>query len=179
MTQCHADLSKAIQLSPDFVQGIGKKAKLLVQDAEFDAARALYERLLELRQGDQKAMQTLQDIEKGRQYLAYSKDLFAQNRHEEAVAYLDPLLEIAPNCIDARLMRANGQHLLGRPEGVLADTGKVLKMQVGRVFHPAIPIFTHVRYQHALHCQRFGPRNRRSTATASTAFFCADWLHSE
>ena len=142
MTQCHADLSKAIQLSPDFVQGIGKKAKLLVQDAEFDAARALYERLLELRQGDQKAMQTLQDIEKGRQYLAYSKDLFAQNRHEEAVAYLDPLLEIAPNCIDARLMRANGQHLLGRPEGVLADTGKVLKMQVGRVFHPAISIFT-------------------------------------
>jgi DnaJ family protein C protein 3 len=133
MTQCHADLSKAIELSPDYVQAIGKKAKLLVQDAEFEAARVLYERLLALRQGDQKAMQTLQDIEKGRQYLSFSRELFSQNRHEEAVGYLDPLLEIAPNCIDARLMRANGQHILGRPEGVLADTGKVLKMQVSPI----------------------------------------------
>eukprot|EP00897_Mesotaenium_endlicherianum_P006267 jgi/Mesen1/5669/ME000288S04880 len=123
------DLDRALEVDPAFVQGYLSRGRLLRQSCQFEAARRDFGSVLALRAGNAGAQKELTIVEETERALAKARALLEAGGDTPAVeAQLDRVvLAHAPDCREARMMKAELMLAAGDYSGVVAETASALK----------------------------------------------------
>jgi len=123
------DLSKVLELKPDYAQAFDKRAKIYSSQGKFQEALADYQTLIKIKGPDGDALRkSIQSLQMAQHMRDGGKREMERQNWGAAKDHLNKAIEVASDSVDLLLMRAEVHRNLGDRENVLADTGKALKV---------------------------------------------------
>ncbi|KAJ3184789.1 hypothetical protein HDU85_001467 [Gaertneriomyces sp. JEL0708] len=128
-SQALQDFSKVIDLRPDYHQALWQRSKLLAQQGSFDAAAVDLSAFLRINPTDNEAQRLLNQIAIAKDAAQASANLMRQKKWEEGIAKWSEVIQVAMNCADFRLKRAECYLKHGDKEMAIADLTRVVLLQ--------------------------------------------------
>jgi len=128
------DLNKAVEVDPTFVQGYLNRGKIHRTMCNFDRAEADFVKVLEMKPGGHKASQDeINAGRRGKQALANARMMAERNNLQQVQLQVGVVLEIAPDCVGARILLAEQQFARKDWNECVGETGKILKVEPGHM----------------------------------------------
>mmetsp|Transcript_16022 Transcript_16022/g.53698 ORF Transcript_16022/g.53698 Transcript_16022/m.53698 type:complete len:508 (-) Transcript_16022:77-1600(-) len=121
------DLAKVLEIKPDYFQALDKRAKIHTSQGRFQEAREDVQALLKSKDSAS-LRETLSNLHLAEQAYDAAKTLLEQKNYQAARDHLNKAIDVASDCVQLLLMRAECHLKLGDRENALADTGKALKV---------------------------------------------------
>ena len=123
------DIEKSVEVNGDFMQGRVQRGRVLQTVGRCGDAVSTYMEVLQMDPADKTATRELPRVQKCAASVAEAKARHSRGDFAAAADLLQGIFDVAAAASDLHLLRSECLFALGRHHEVLAETGKVLKLE--------------------------------------------------
>ncbi|XP_063069395.1 dnaJ homolog subfamily C member 3a [Engraulis encrasicolus] len=143
------DLSKVIELKPDFTAAVLQRGNLLLKQGKLDEAEVDFKRVLNSNPNDKdekEAQSQLRKSDEIQRLVAEARALFDRKEYSSAVVYLDKVIETCAWDVDSRDMRAECFIQMGEMAKAITDLKATSKLRSDntQAFYKLSSIYYHL-----------------------------------
>ncbi|KAK3266549.1 hypothetical protein CYMTET_24834, partial [Cymbomonas tetramitiformis] len=133
------DLNEAVELDPNMISAYLSRGKLQRMMCRFKGARADFQQVLEKKPGQKTSTAEMEKVTKGEAALSKAHELLEvlkvkglsdSAQLQDAVSQV---LDTSPDCVEARILRAEASMAIKDYGTVVSETGRILKMDPGNM----------------------------------------------
>jgi len=136
------DLNKALETDNTFLSARTNRIRLQRSMCKYTGAQADVETLLEMKPGQKTALAEQESIAKGKASMDTANSMLQSDipinkqpkvNQDAVLRLVDSVLNVSPECVEARLIQVNMKFASNDFGGVISETGRILKAEPGNM----------------------------------------------